>query len=39
MEQKAIHILSSYEQLKVISDPLRTKILMFLVEKRIRCIS
>jgi len=33
MEQKAIHILESYEQLKVISDPLRTKILMFLVEK------
>jgi len=33
MEQKAIHILENYEQLKVISDPLRTKILMFLVEQ------
>lgn len=33
MQQKSIFIIESYEQLKVISDPLRTKILIFLVEQ------
>ncbi|MGG4263814.1 ArsR/SmtB family transcription factor [Peribacillus simplex] len=33
MKQKSILILETYEQLKVISDPLRTKILIYLVEK------
>ncbi|MGG1663581.1 ArsR/SmtB family transcription factor [Brevibacillus sp. NRS-1366] len=33
MEQKSIFIIESYDQLKVISDPLRTKMLMHLVEK------
>lgn len=33
MRQKSIFIIESYEQLKVISDPLRTKMLIFLVER------
>ncbi|CAM4050010.1 ArsR/SmtB family transcription factor [Mesobacillus zeae] len=33
MQQKSIFIIESYEQLKVISDPLRTKMLIFLVEQ------
>lgn len=33
MKQKSILIIENYEQLKVISDPLRTKMLIFLVEK------
>ncbi|PEA97603.1 transcriptional regulator [Bacillus cereus] len=33
MKQKAISIIETYEQLKVISDPLRTKMLIYLVEK------
>lgn len=33
MKQKSIFIIESYEQLKVISDPLRTKMLIFLVEQ------
>ncbi|MEK3974839.1 ArsR/SmtB family transcription factor [Psychrobacillus sp. FSL K6-1267] len=33
MQQKSIFIIESYEQLKVISDPLRTKMLMLLVEQ------
>ncbi|EJL28154.1 winged helix-turn-helix domain-containing protein [Brevibacillus sp. BC25] len=33
MEQKSIFIIENYDQLKVISDPLRTKMLMHLVEK------
>ena len=33
MEQQAILILEQYEQLKVISDPMRTKMLMHLIEQ------
>lgn len=33
MTQKSISIIQTYEQLKTISDPLRTKMLMYLVEK------
>lgn len=33
MEQQSIFILETYEQLKVISDPLRTKMLIHLVEQ------
>lgn len=33
MEQQSIFILETYEQLKVISDPLRTKMLIYLVEQ------
>lgn len=33
MKQQSIFILETYEQLKVISDPLRTKMLMYLVEQ------
>jgi len=33
VHQKSIFIIESYEQLKVISDPLRTKMLIFLVEQ------
>ena len=33
MEQKPILIIETYEQLKAISDPLRTKMLIFLVEQ------
>ncbi|QDP40875.1 ArsR/SmtB family transcription factor [Radiobacillus deserti] len=33
MEQKSILIIDSYEQLKAISDPLRTKMLMYLIEQ------
>ncbi|EIM05091.1 transcriptional regulator [Planococcus antarcticus DSM 14505] len=33
MEQHSIFILETYEQLKVISDPLRTKMLIYLVEQ------
>ena len=33
MEQKSIFIIENYEQLKVISDPLRTEMLIFLVEQ------
>lgn len=33
MEQQSIYILETYEQLKVISDPLRTKMLIHLVER------
>ncbi|MEH6944703.1 ArsR/SmtB family transcription factor [Bacillus sp. JJ722] len=33
MKQKPILIIDSYEQLRVISDPLRTKMLMYLVEQ------
>ncbi|MGE7673264.1 ArsR/SmtB family transcription factor [Lysinibacillus sp. NPDC094403] len=33
MKQKSISIIESYEQLKAISDPLRTKMLMYLVEE------
>jgi len=33
MNQKSIYIIETYEQLKAISDPLRTKMLMFLVEQ------
>jgi DNA-binding transcriptional ArsR family regulator len=33
MKQKSIFIIENYEQLKVISDPLRTKMLIFLVEQ------
>lgn len=34
---KTIQIIQTYDQLKAISDPLRTKILMFLVEKPYTC--
>ncbi|GGD09633.1 ArsR/SmtB family transcription factor [Pontibacillus salipaludis] len=33
MNQKTIEIIETYEQLKAISDPLRTKMLMYLVEQ------
>ncbi|KOS61605.1 helix-turn-helix domain-containing protein [Lysinibacillus agricola] len=33
MKQKSISIIETYEQLKAISDPLRTKMLMYLVEE------
>ncbi|OIK15376.1 transcriptional regulator [Bacillus sp. MUM 116] len=33
MEQKSILIIETYEQLKAISDPLRTKMLIYLVEQ------
>lgn len=33
MKQKSILIIETYEQLKAISDPLRTKMLMYLVEQ------
>ncbi|AVK85117.1 ArsR family transcriptional regulator [Lysinibacillus sp. B2A1] len=33
MKQKSISIIETYEQLKAISDPLRTKMLMYLVEQ------
>jgi DNA-binding transcriptional ArsR family regulator len=33
MGKKSIFIIENYEQLKVISDPLRTKMLIFLVEQ------
>ncbi|MDW2885330.1 ArsR/SmtB family transcription factor [Exiguobacterium artemiae] len=33
MKQQAILILEQYEQLKVISDPMRTKMLMYLIEQ------
>lgn len=33
MDQQSIFILETYEQLKVISDPLRTKMLIYLVEQ------
>lgn len=37
MKQKAISIIQTYEQLKAISDPLRTRMLMYLVEKPYTC--
>jgi DNA-binding transcriptional ArsR family regulator len=33
MEQKSVTIIETYEQLKAISDPLRTKMLIYLVEQ------
>lgn len=33
MEQKSIFIIETYEQLKAISDPLRTKMLIYLIEQ------
>lgn len=34
---ESIKFIQTYEQLKAISDPLRTKLLMFLVEKPYTC--
>lgn len=33
MKQKDVHVIESYDQLKALSDPLRIKILIYLIEK------